>query len=90
MSENLITPTSIFTIYRNDPPNLARRVHLSRALGGPLANLVLGSTSLACWITFGGHPALFATVLNFLLAMGLLLPLHSADGEVIWRELSRR
>jgi hypothetical protein len=90
MSENLITPTSIFTIYRDDPPNLAGRVHLARALGGPLANLVLGGTALAGCITFGGHPALFAAVLNLLLAVVLLLPLRGADGEVIWRELSRR
>jgi hypothetical protein len=90
MSENLITPFSIFTVYRDEAPNLPQHIHLSRALGGPLANLALGLVTLGLWLELGGHLPLFAAVLNFLLGAGLLLPLPGADGEVIWRAIQRR
>ncbi len=68
-------------------------VHLGRALGGPLLNLIVAG------LFYAGLPLLPSGIgydiaarlvsVNLFFGLGALLPLPSVDGEVIWRELLR-
>lgn len=90
MDEALITPYSVFTIYTGDQSGIESRVHLLRALGGPLLNLLTGIVCLLIYIFLNRHPLIFfAAGINLFLGVSLMLPLRSADGEIIWRELRR-
>lgn len=89
MDEVLVTASRQVNIYRNDPPNLPSRVHLGRALGGPLMNIVVGAITLILTALGGGATLLFFAAVNLVWGLGALLPLPSVDGEVIWRELRR-
>jgi hypothetical protein len=89
MRANLIIETKILTDYSHDPDDLPRRVHLGRALGGPLANIVVGASAAAAWAWLDGHVLFAFAVMNLLLGFSVLLPFPSVDGEVIWRELRR-
>ncbi len=90
MDEALVLDTKIWTRYIDDPPDLPRRIHLGRALGGPLMSIAVGAISLGVWTSIGGTPLLFFAIVNLLLGLGVLFPFPSVDGEVIWRELFRR
>ncbi len=86
MDANLVTATRHINLYLDDPPDLPRRVHLSRAGGGPLLNiavgLVIALVGAGAWVsTFGMY--------NLVAGIGSLAPVHSVDGEVIWRELRK-
>ena len=93
MNALLITATRDVNLYEGDQGSLPGRIHLGRALGGPLSNL------LAAIIYLGFIPLLppgFAADLaaslisvNLFFGLGGFLPLPSVDGEVIWRELRR-
>lgn len=79
------------TLY-HDQQEPARRVHLVRALGGPLFNGLLALMTGAGWQLAADalpqpyHAALVAFFLaNLLYGLGSLLPLPSVDGNVIWR-----
>ena len=88
MDENRVRNHFIQNIYRNDPPDLPRRVHLGRTLGGPLMNIAVGLISLAAWVAFPNPALIFlaaAHLLNGILIM--LIPARGFDGEIIWREL---
>lgn len=85
MDENVVTPMLIVTTYHNDPPDLPRRVHLIRALGGPITNIIIGLLTLLLWTQVSGHVLLYFAIANFALAGFVLLPLPTVDGEVIWR-----
>lgn len=89
MDENHITPILIRTTYHDDPPDLPKRVHLGRAVGGPLMNITVGLFTLLIWSQVGGQILLFFVLANLVLAGFILLPLPTIDGEVIWRELRR-
>lgn len=89
MDENLITSSRHVNIYRSDPPNLPGRVHLARALGGPLMNISIGLLALLLWVVGGGPAALFFALVNLGFGFGSFAPIPSVDGEVIWRELRR-
>jgi hypothetical protein len=89
MDENLVTATRHVNIYRNDPPDLPSRVHLGRALGGPLMNLAVGVLGLAIFGLSGSLTLLLFGGFNLFVGIGALAPVPSVDGEVIWRELRR-
>lgn len=90
MHANLITATVPVNLYHEDA-TLTRRIHLSRALGGPFASLVLGLLSLgaARVVPGGGFFAWFAAMSLFIGVM-TLVPLPTLDGWTILRELRRR
>ncbi len=88
MDEALITGTRHINIYRG-PQDYPSRVHLSRALGGPLLNIMVGIVGLTIWGIVGGHVLLFFGLGNLLFGLGSFVPVPSVDGEVIWRELRR-
>lgn len=90
MDENLITEFSIFTAYLNDPDDLPARVHLCRALGGPITNILIGAFGLLIQQRISSHLLLFFALMNLLLGLAVLLPIPAADGEILWREIRRK
>ena len=90
MAANVILDTKILTYYPDDPENLPRRIHLGRALGGPILNGMTSLVGLIAWLNTGSHVWLFFTAINLVLSMGVLLPFPGVDGEVVWRELRRK
>jgi hypothetical protein len=98
MDELLFTSTRGVNIYHGDQSRLPGRVHLGRALGGPVLNLLFaGAVALALRLLApAGVPGLLGETLSsiystsfFIGLGGLLLPLPSVDGQVIWREVLR-
>jgi hypothetical protein len=90
MDELLVTASRHVNIYRNDPPNLPSRVHLGRALGGPVLNTAVGLITLLVALLIGSPGLLFFSVANLAFGISALFPVQSFDGEVIWRELRRQ
>ncbi len=93
MDEVLIAAVRLITLYHDtvEPPS---RVHLGRALGGPIMNLILAA------VLFGGVAIAQTPPLRTILmtsafislgyGLGSFLPIPSVDGEVIWRELRKQ
>lgn len=89
MSASLIIAYQFSTFYADEPPDLPRRVHLVRTVGGPLMNFVMAGLSGIAW-QFSGEPLLlFTTIINLFLASLLFLPFKGIDGEIFWREIRR-
>ncbi len=85
------------SIYPRDEPALPARVHIRRALGGPLASLAATLiTALLAWLLWpgGGAPAwvaLFVALENGLIYTAqVLLPLGFNDGATILHWWGRR
>lgn len=95
MDELLLTATRGANLYRGDQAALPGRVHLGRALGGPLLNLIFVGTLLALsWLLPSPPTGLASETISSLISTGLTfglggLPLPSVDGQVIWREILR-
>lgn len=89
MDELLLTMTRQVNIYHG-PQEFPSRVHLARAMGGPIANIVFGITLLVGWLTVGGIPLAVLGVGNILGGLAAaLLPIPSVDGEILYRELAK-
>ena len=83
----LETATVYLTIYE-DTDTQSSRVHIGRALGGPLFNLLLGVTAIAInMFAVQNHFLLFLGIVNLGFGLFTLLPIPTLDGAVIWREL---
>lgn len=80
----------VWNIY-NDPPDaeIPPPVHLRRAIGGPVANLILSLIALSLFVFTGAHVLNYLAVLNLLLGLMVLPPIPTFDGEIIWREWRR-
>jgi hypothetical protein len=93
MDELLITATRDVNIYDGDQSAVPSYVHLGRALGGPVFNLLMAGIFYAVLplIPIGiGHILVERIAsMNLFFGVGAFLPLPSIDGEVIWRELLR-
>ena len=94
MDENLLTSTRQVNIYRGDQSKYPRRVHVSRALGGPLANIAVGVVAGLALLTIsdlsvGAYTLAVFCVGHLIFGFGSLAPIPSVDGAVIWRELLR-
>jgi hypothetical protein len=89
MSYLLVTATRQVTIYEGDQSQFSPRVHITRAIGGPIANIVAGLIGLLLTASMGATPALlYFTIVN-LLAVFAFLPIPTVDGEVIWKYARR-
>lgn len=86
--EARITPILI-EVHHHNTTEVSTRVHLIRALGGPVMNLCLGLLSLIVWNLTGAHVALAFAITNFAIGLLVLLPIPTVDGKVIWREIGR-
>jgi len=85
--EVIVTATFHICRHRCDPVVCTRSGHLTRALGGPVANLLTGAVALAIipwtdwsWLTFTGWASL-------LVAAFTLLPIPGLDGGAIRRAM---
>lgn len=93
MDELLLTATRGVNIYHGDQTPVPSHVHLGRALGGPVFNLVVAGVLYLVLPSAGRGlmsdllASLAAT--NLFFGVGGFLPLPSIDGEVIWREVFR-
>jgi hypothetical protein len=93
MDELLITATRDVNLYYGDQSTVPSYVHLGRALGGPVFNLLIAGLLYALLPLVPAGVGL--TILDRIASMNLFfgvvgfLPLPSVDGEVIWRELLR-
>jgi hypothetical protein len=93
MDELLFTATRGINLYSGDQARYRGRVHLGRALGGPLLNLLWAALMFCCLPLFGsGFLADLAASLastSLFIGAASFLPLPSVDGWVIWREVVR-
>jgi hypothetical protein len=93
MDELLITATRDVNLYNGDQSAVPSYVHLGRALGGPVFNLLMAGIFYAVLplIPIGIGYTLVERIasMNLFFGAGGFLPLPSIDGEVIWRELLR-
>lgn len=92
MDELLITPTRWINRYQGDQSGYSSAVHLGRASGGPIANILTALVLIALSRRLpappgrtGGERLLWS---NLIFGLGSLAPVPSVDGEVIWRELA--
>jgi Zn-dependent protease len=90
MTANVLTATLHSNEYAADTGAVARHVHIGRAIGGPLANLVVGLLSAAALAQIASPWIRFFSQVNLLVGAAALLPIPGIDGSVIWRELLRR
>lgn len=90
MSSAVADGVRIYNVYA-DPPDadLPPRVHLGRAVGGPLANLLVSLIAFIAWAAVGGHVLAFLAIFNLLSGLSSLVPIPGVDGHVILRELRR-
>jgi hypothetical protein len=92
MDELLITSTRGVNLYHGDQSLVPRHVHLVRALGGPLLNLIVAGVLLllAPPTSTGFSSDLLNSLIaiNLFFGLGSFLPIRTVDGEVIWREIS--
>ncbi len=89
MDELLLTMTRQVNVYRGaqDYPS---KVHLARAMGGPIGNILLGLVLLAGWLLLGGLPLVVMGVGNIAGGLGAALaPIPTVDGEILYRELGK-
>jgi hypothetical protein len=93
MNELLITATRDVNVYDGPQTIYPGYVHLGRALGGPLFNLLTAGLLYAALPLLA--PSLATPIVARIASMSLFFgvggfpPLPSVDGEVIWRELLR-
>ena len=91
MDELLLTATRGVNIYHGDQGSIPGSVHMGRAMGGPILNLLIYGVMLQL-LPNGGvgfRTDLLAAIASTSLFMGVggFAPLPSVDGEVIWREV---
>ncbi len=85
--EAYITPVLIQVLH-HDESEVSSRVHLIRAIGGPLYNLFIFVVSYILWLIMPEAYIVQAfAIANIVVVCITLLPFPSLDGEVIWREL---
>ncbi len=82
---------TVATMRYTDIPLSSGRVHLLRALGGPVANLALGGTALLLSAALlESHLLRFFGAVSLLFGAMTLSPIPSLDGAVIFRQLFGR
>jgi hypothetical protein len=86
--KSILATATVYVTHYEDDEEQPSRVHLSRSLGGPGLNLLLGLTALAIYmLAVPNHFLLFFGIVNLGFGVFTLLPIPSLDGAVIWREL---
>ena len=92
MDELLLTATRGVNIYHGDQDTIPGFVHLGRATGGPVLNLLIYGVIMQLLHYSSGagfRSDVLAAIASTSLFMGAggFLPLPSVDGQVIWREV---
>ncbi len=98
MDANLVTATRHVNLYSGDQSGYSKGVHIGRALGGSVFNLLIGLAVWGLqWAFTGKPPALsgpgsgewltFFANINVMIGIFVLAPVPSIDGWVIWGEV---
>ncbi len=87
MYANVLTSTRFINLYA-DEQEYPSRIHLGRALGGPLFNGLVALVLFAIYaVGINSHFLLLLAISNHLALIGALAPIPTTDGGVILREL---
>jgi len=90
MDELLLTATRGVNIYQGDQGLVQSSVHVGRASGGPILNLLIYAVMLQLLphrgVGFGTDVLAAIASTSLFMGAGGFLPLPSVDGQVIWRE----
>jgi hypothetical protein len=86
----LLTSTRDVTIYAQPGASAPTRCRVLRALGGPAANLIVGSALMLAGHLAQARWVATAGLLNVCIAAWTLMPVPSMDGWVIWSTLVHR
>jgi len=90
MDELLLTATRGVNIYHGDQSLVQSSVHVGRASGGPILNLLIYAVMLQLLphrgVGFGTDVLAAIASTSLFMGAGGFLPLPSVDGQVIWRE----
>ncbi len=81
------------TIYPKDEPELDSSIHIWRALGGPIANLILSIIlffTLPLWVRNWYWVGIFVFLDNLIYIVQVFIPLGFNDASTILRELIKR
>jgi hypothetical protein len=93
MDQLLVTATRDVNVYHGDQNVFPGHVHMARAIGGPILNLLVAWLCLAggekIATGFGADLLGMLASVNLFFGWGGFLPLPSVDGIVIWREILR-
>ncbi|NJN83242.1 MAG: hypothetical protein HC802_13795 [Caldilineaceae bacterium] len=85
---SIVETATVYVTRYDDKYPQPSRVHIGRALGGPLLNLLLGVTAVAInTLAVQNQFVLFFGIVNLAFGLFTLLPIPSLDGAVIWHEL---
>jgi Zn-dependent protease len=87
MDANLVTATLHVNLYYGEPKNFSKWVHIGRALGGPIFNVVMGLIALGLWKISGSYFLAAFANLNVLVGIASLAPVPTLDGWVVWGKL---
>jgi len=91
MDELLLTATRGVNIYHGDQSLVQNFVHVGRASGGPILNLLIYVVMLQLLphrgVGFGTDVLAAIASTSLFMGAGGFLPLPSVDGQVIWREV---
>jgi len=91
MDELLLTATRGVNIYHDHQKAIPSFVHVGRATGGPILNLIAYGTMLQVLhysgVGFASDVLTAIASTSLFMGAGGLLPLPSVDGQVIWREV---
>jgi hypothetical protein len=91
MDRLVVTSTRQVNVYDGDQDRYPARVHITRALGGPVGNLVVGLLASLAIAMAGYTPSLFLlAVMNLVFGAGAFAPIPSVDGEVLARYLFKK
>jgi Zn-dependent protease len=77
------------SVYPADEPALPARIHIRRALGGPIISTLIGLVFLALVVVAGDSASLIAYLLRlglflcFMMSAGALMPVPNLDGGTI-------
>jgi hypothetical protein len=84
------------SLYPRDEPELSSKIHIRRALGGPIGNMALALfAGIVTWALypFGGLMYWFAMFLFlenlFVFSLGAMLPLGFTDGSELLKRWGR-
>ncbi|MCH7801673.1 MAG: hypothetical protein IIC24_09065 [Chloroflexi bacterium] len=86
--KSLIMTATVNVTHFEDNGEQSSRVHVSRSLGGPVLNLILGVLAIAIYlVALESYFLLFFGIVNLGFGGFTFLPIPSLDGSVILREL---
>ena len=89
MLQVIFTGTLGYDVYQ-ESEDYSDRVHVTRALGGPVANLALGLIMLAVYFSgFHSPIVLFLGALNVLFCFAAMTPIPTMDGGIVLKYLRR-